>query len=45
METQTTDIIETWQTLFENWPEVIERRGAIIAKNGESIPFMNFLVS
>lgn len=45
MEAQKTEIIEKWQTLFENWPEVIQRQGAIVVKNGESIPFCNFMVS
>ena len=36
---------EFWRSLFENWPEVIQRRGAVVAKHGESIPFVNFLIS
>lgn len=39
------DTIECWQSLFENWPDVIQRRGAIVTKQGESIPFVNFLVA
>jgi len=36
---------EHWQSLFENWPDVIQRRGAIVSKEGESIPFVDFLIS
>jgi hypothetical protein len=36
---------EYWRTLFENWPEVIERHGIVISQQGESIPFVNFLMS
>ncbi len=36
---------EIWQNLFENWPEVIKRHGAVVTKQGESIPFVDFLVS
>ena len=36
---------EHWQSLFENWPDVIQRRGTIITKQGESVPVINFLIS
>lgn len=36
---------ERWQTLFENWPDAIQRRGIIISSTGESVPFINFMVS
>ena len=36
---------EFWRTLFENWPEVIERHGIVISKQGETIPFVDFLIS
>lgn len=34
-----------WQPLFENWPDIVKRRGAITTKQGETIPFINFLIS
>ena len=37
--------VECWQLLFENWPDVIQRRGSVVTKLGEAIPFVNFLVS
>lgn len=36
---------EHWQSIFENWPDVIPRRGIIVSKYGETIPFANFLIS
>lgn len=37
--------VQNWQPLFENWPDVIPRRGSIVTKQGESIPFISFLIS
>ena len=37
--------IEHWQAIFENWPEVIQRRGVIVSKHGETLPFVNFMIS
>ena len=34
-----------WRSLFENWPDVIKRHGALVTQQGESVPFVNFLVS
>ena len=34
-----------WQDLFENWPDIIQRRGSVVTKQGESIPFQNFLIA
>ena len=39
------DNTEIWQNLFENWPEVIKRQGAIVTKQGEAVPFVDFLIS
>ena len=36
---------EFWRSLFENWPEVIQRKGSIVTNHGEAIPFANFLLS
>ncbi len=36
---------EYWQSLFENWPDVIKRHGTVVSKQGESVPFVNFLIS
>ena len=34
-----------WQALFEKWPEVIKRQGAVVTREGEAVPFVNFLIS
>lgn len=34
-----------WQSLFENWPDAIEHRGAIVTAHGDTIPFAGFLMS
>ncbi len=34
-----------WQSIFENWPDAIQRRGVVVTKHGESIPFVDFLIS
>lgn len=36
---------EQWQSLFENWPDVIPRKGSVVTKQGEAVPFVDFLVS
>ena len=36
---------EHWQSLFENWPDVIPRKGSVVTKQGEAIPFVDFLIS
>jgi hypothetical protein len=36
---------EHWQSLFENWPDAIKRRGSIMTQQGETIPFIGFLIS
>lgn len=37
--------VEYWQALFESWPDAIQRKGSVVTKQGESIPFINFLIS
>lgn len=39
------DISESWRSIFENWPDVIKREGAVVTTQGESIPFVDFLIS
>ncbi len=36
---------EFWKSLFENWPDAIERQGIVLSKNGETTPFINFMIS
>ena len=36
---------EAWRNLFENWPESIPRQGVVVTTFGESINFINFLIS
>lgn len=36
---------EHWRMLFENWPGSVPRRGLVITTHGESIPFVNYLIS
>lgn len=37
--------VEYWQALFESWPDAIQRKGSVVTKQGESVPFVNFLIS
>jgi len=39
------EIAETWRSLFENWPQNIDRQEVLVTTVGESIPFTNFLIS
>lgn len=39
------ETVEIWQSLFENWPDIIQRKGSVVTKTGEAIPFIDFLVS
>jgi len=34
-----------WRNVFENWPESIPRKGILVTTQGESIPFVNYLLS
>ena len=34
-----------WRNLFENWPEIIPKKGQVVTTHGESIPFVNYLLS
>lgn len=36
---------DAWRMLFESWPASIERKGMILSKQNENIPFTNYLVS
>ncbi|MBD3674415.1 MAG: hypothetical protein HUJ26_12905 [Planctomycetaceae bacterium] len=36
---------DAWRMLFESWPASIERKGMILTKQNENIPFTNYLVS
>ncbi len=36
---------ETWQSLFENWPDSMPREGMLVTTYQETIPFVNFLIS
>lgn len=36
---------EHWRMLFENWPASVPRRGLVITAFGESVPFVNYLIS
>lgn len=42
---QTAVAKEHWQSLFEQWPDVVKREGVVITNTGENIPFVEFLVS
>ena len=42
---QVASSVEFWQSLFENWPDAIPRCGAVLSKQGESVPFVDFLIS
>lgn len=36
---------ETWRSLFETWPDAMPRKGALVTSHGESIPFIDFMIS
>jgi hypothetical protein len=36
---------DAWRMMFENWPSSIDRKGMILTKQNENIPFMDFLIS
>lgn len=36
---------DAWRMMFESWPASIARKGMILSKQNENIPFTNFLVS
>ena len=37
--------IDAWRMMFENWPQSIPRKGMILSKQSENIPFIDFLIS
>ena len=39
------DSMESWRTLFENWPETLPKEGLLITTFQETIPFVDFLIS
>ena len=39
------DCKERWQSLFETWPDAIKRHGILVAKSGETIQFVDFMVA
>lgn len=39
------DTAESWRSLFENWPESFPKEGLLITSFGETIPFVNFMIS
>ena len=36
---------DAWRMLFENWPQTIARKGMLLSKQNENIPFVDFLIS
>lgn len=36
---------DDWRNLFESWPESIPRKGLVVTMQGETIPFVNYMVS
>ena len=36
---------DAWRMMFESWPATIDRKGMILSKQNENIPFTNFMVS
>ena len=39
------ETMESWRSLFENWPEAIPRQGLIVTSFQETISFIDFMVS
>jgi hypothetical protein len=38
------DSATTWRELFENWPPSIPRKGVVVTKFGENVPFVMYLL-
>lgn len=36
---------DAWRNLFENWPQSIPRQGLLVTTFGETIQFVNFMIS
>ena len=34
-----------WKSMFEGWPDAIERKGMVVTTFGEAIPFQAFMIS
>ena len=34
-----------WKSMFEGWPDAIERKGMVVTAFGEAIPFQAFMIS
>lgn len=39
------DSVDTWRTCFAQWPEGLNRKGVVVTRFAEQIPFVDFLVS
>ena len=39
------DSANVWRELFENWPPSIPRKGLVVTRHGENIPFIKYLLS
>ena len=39
------DVSSQWKQLFENWPNAIPKNGMVVTTFGETITFVNFLIS
>jgi len=36
---------DAWRIVFESWPQAISRKGMILTKQNENVPFVDFLIS
>jgi len=36
---------DTWRSLFENWPDAMPKQAMLVTTFGETIPFVNFMIS
>ena len=39
------DLAASWRSLFQNWPKDIPKQGMVVTNYGETVPFVNFMVS
>lgn len=39
------DVADSWRMIFETWPREIPRNGMLVTTFGETIPFIDFLIS
>lgn len=39
------DAAQSWQKLFETWPNAIPKEGMVVTDSGDNVTFINFMTS